>query len=116
MPLWWCGSTTVYKEVWGPLHNIFLPCTKLKRKWREGNRWRKRYELPQTACNRLCRPGILALKQRRQLRERYETLDPFSLKDELERQLKQILHPQGHLVSAAPSPQKETVASFPSQW
>jgi len=85
---------TVYKEAWGPLHNFFLPCLKLKRKWREGSHWRKRYELPRTAYDRLCRPGVLGLKQRRQLRERYDTLDPFLLKDELERQLRQILRPK----------------------
>ena len=85
---------TVYKEVWGPLHNFFLPCLKLKEKWREGSHWRKRYELPQTAYDRLCRPGLLDLKQRSQLRERYASLDPFLLKDDLEKQLKQILHPK----------------------
>jgi len=84
----------VYKNVWGPLHNFFLPCLKLQAKWREGSHWRKRYERPQTAYDRLCRPGILGLKQRRQLRERYESLDPFLLKDDLEKQLKQILHPK----------------------
>jgi len=81
----------VYKEVWGPLHNFFLPCLKLQAKWREGSHWRKRYEMPRTAYDRLCRPGMLDLKQRRQLRERYDSLDPFLLKDDLERQLKQIL-------------------------
>jgi len=81
----------VYKEVWGPLHNFFLPCLKLQAKWREGSHWRKRYEMPRTAYDRLCRPGVLDLKQRRQLRERYESLDPFLLKDDLEKQLKQIL-------------------------
>lgn len=84
----------VYKEVWGPLHNFFLPCLKLQEKWREGSHWRKRYEPPRTAYDRLCRPGILDLKQRRQLHERYDSLDPFLLKDDLERQLKQILHPK----------------------
>ena len=86
--------STVYKEVWGPLHNFFLPCLKLKQKWREGSHWHKRYELPQTAFDRLCRPGLLDLKQRKQLRERYASLDPFILKDDLEKQLKQILHPK----------------------
>ena len=86
--------STVYKDVWGPLHNFFLPCLKLKKKWREGSHWRKRYELPQTAFDRLCRPGLLDLKQRKQLRERYASLDPFILKDDLEKQLKQILHPK----------------------
>src|SRR5947207_868684 len=86
---------TVYKEVWGPLQNFFLPCLKLKRRWRERSHWRRRYELPRTAYDRLCAPGILSLKQRSQLRERYAALDPFQLKDELERQLKPILQSVG---------------------
>ena len=76
------------------MQNFFLPCLKLKQKWREGSHWRKRYQLPQTAYDRLCRPGLLTRKARRQLRDRYDSLDPFNLKDELERQLKQILHPK----------------------
>ena len=83
-----------YKEVWGPLHNFFLPCFKLQNKWREGSHWRKRYELPRTAYERLCSGGLLSRKQRRQLRERHASLDPFTLKDELERRLQQILHPK----------------------
>ena len=82
---------TLYREVWAPWQNFFLPCLKLESKWREGSHWRKRYEPPQTAYARLCAPGILPLKQRRQLRERYASLDPFVLKDTLELQLKQIL-------------------------
>ena len=89
------GICKVYKEVWGPLHNFFLPCLKLKRKWKRGSHWYRKYELPKTADDRLCRPGMLGLKERRQLRECYESLDPFALKDERERQLKQILRPNG---------------------
>jgi hypothetical protein len=85
--------SALYREVWAPWQNFFLPCLKLKRKWREGSPWRKRYELPQTACQRLCAPGILPQKARRQLRERYASLNPFDLKDELEKKLKEILHP-----------------------
>ena len=88
------GICGIYKEVWGPLHNFFLPCLKLKEKWREGSHWRKRYETPRTAYERLCRPGILNLKQRGLLRDRYHSLDPFTLKGELERRLQQILRPQ----------------------
>lgn len=42
---------------------------------------------------------MLALKERRQLRDRYESLDPFTLKDQLEIQLKQILNPKINRVS-----------------
>jgi hypothetical protein len=85
---------TVYKEVWGPLQNFFLPCLKLKEKWREGSHWRKRYEPPMTAYARLCQRGILDRKQRSRLREQYASLDPFELKDQLEHQLKKILRPK----------------------
>jgi hypothetical protein len=87
--------SALYREVWAPWQNFFLPCLKLKKKWREGSHWRKQYELPKTAYHRLCAPGILALKARRALRDRYEGLDPFALKDELETRLKQILKPKG---------------------
>lgn len=81
-----------YREVWAPWQNFFLPCLKLEQKWRQGSHWHKRYEVPKTAYDRLCAPGRLGLKQRRQLRERYASLDPFALKDELGKKLKQILH------------------------
>lgn len=84
--------SALYREVWAPWQNFFLPCLKLERKWREGSHWRKRYELPKTAYERLCAPGILKLKPRRQLRERYASLNPFDLKDELEKKLKNILN------------------------
>ena len=76
--------------MWAPWQNFFLPC--LKR--RQGSHWRKRYQPPRTAYERLCAPGILPLKSRRQLRERYESLDPFDLKELLEKKLKQILQPK----------------------
>ena len=83
--------SALYREVWAPWQNFFLPCLKLEQKWRVGSRWRKRYEPPQTAYERLCAPGMLQLKPRQQLRERYASLNPFALKEELEKRLKQIL-------------------------
>ena len=93
--------SALYREVWAPWQNFFLPCFKLQAKWRQGSHWRKRYELPRTAYHRLCGPGILALKERRQLRDHYESLDPFALKDELETKLKRILKvkPSGVILS-----------------
>jgi hypothetical protein len=31
----------VYREIWGPLHNFFLPSMKLIHKERIGSRWRR---------------------------------------------------------------------------
>jgi hypothetical protein len=86
--------SALYREVWAPWQNFFLPCLKLERKWREGSHWRKRYEVPRTAYERLCAPGMLPLQARRQLRDRQASLDPFDLKSELEQKLKQILRPK----------------------
>jgi hypothetical protein len=88
--------SALYRDVWAPWQNFFLPCLKLEQKWREGSHWRKRYERPRTAYERLCAPGMLRPKQRRQLRERYESLDPFELKDQLEQNLRQILKLKPH--------------------
>jgi hypothetical protein len=86
--------SALYTEVWGPWQNFFLPCLKLKRKWREGSHWRKRYEPPRTAYQRLCDPGILSRQQRNRLKEEHASLDPFALKEELERRLGKILRPK----------------------
>ena len=81
----------LYAEAWGPLHNFFLPSMKLVKKWREGSRWVRRHDEPQTAYQRLLAQGNLSAKARRQLRERFESLDPFKLAQEVERRLKPIL-------------------------
>lgn len=82
---------TLYKEAWGPLHNFFLPSMKLKKKWRVGSRWVRRYDQPQTAYQRLLASGQLSRSQAARLRDWYESLDPFKLAKEVERQLKPIL-------------------------
>ncbi len=82
---------SLYKEVWGPLHNFFLPSMKLVKKWRVGSRWVRRYDVAQTAYQRLVASGQLQRAEAVRLRERYESLDPFQLAAELERRLKPIL-------------------------
>lgn len=81
----------LYAQAWGPLHNFFLPSMKLVKKWREGSRWVRRHDEPQTAYQRLLAAGNLSAKARRQLREQFESLDPFKLAQEVERRLKPIL-------------------------
>ncbi len=81
----------LYTEAWGPLHNFFLPSMKLAQKWREGSRWVRRHDAPQTAYERLRAHGDLQGNARRQLRDRYAALDPFVLAAEVERRLQPIL-------------------------
>jgi hypothetical protein len=81
----------LYTKAWGPLHNFFLPSMKLIEKHREGSRWVRRHDRPQTAYQRLLVHGDLTARARRQLRERFHALDPFRLATEVERRLKPIL-------------------------
>lgn len=81
----------LYIEAWGPLHNFFLPSMKLQKKWREGSRWVRRYDQPQTAYQRLVASGQLDRGQAVRLRDQYESLDPFKLAQETERRLKIVL-------------------------
>lgn len=81
----------LYQAAWGPLMNFFLPSLKLKDKWRERSHWRKRYEPAQTAYQRLANCSGLSRRQRQELRDRFESLDPFALKQEVERRLRPIL-------------------------
>ena len=71
--------------------NFCLPGLKLPAKWRAKSAWKKRYEPARTAYQRLMDAGGRGRRARRELRERYESLDPFALKQELERGLKPIL-------------------------
>lgn len=81
-----------YIEVWGPLHNFFLPSTKLIEKTRDGARILRKHDAPQTAYQRLLASGELSRPARRTLRAQYESLDPFALAKELNPRLKKILN------------------------
>ena len=81
----------LYKEVWGPLHNFFLPSMKLISKERVGSRWVRRHDQAQTAYERLLQSGQLNAQRARLLRDQYAALDPFKLHQELEQGLRKIL-------------------------
>ena len=81
----------LYKETWGPLHNFFLPSAKLVAKHREGSKWVRRHDRPQTAYQRLVSGGQVESKQARRLRDLHRALDPFELARQTEQQLKAIL-------------------------
>lgn len=81
----------LYHQVWGPLHNFFLPSMKLIEKQRVGSRWRRKHDQPQTAYQRLLQMEVLSASKKRELQNQYESLDPFELHDRLERSLRPIL-------------------------
>jgi hypothetical protein len=83
----------LYRELWAPWHNYFFPSMKLVKKYREGSRWVREHDQPRTPYHRLLDSGTLSAKQKHSLRERYAELDPFALKQAVERKLAQILTP-----------------------
>lgn len=78
----------IYREYWNPLNNFFLPSVKLKTKERIGARIKKTYELPTTPYLRLMEAENVTAEQKARLKERYDSLDPFALKQGLEQKLR----------------------------
>lgn len=78
----------IYKNLWNPLWNYFTPVMKLKTKTREGGRIIKIYDDPKTPYQRIIDSGTLTTEQAANLRGKYDQLNPFELKRELEKQLK----------------------------
>ena len=60
-------------------------------KHREGSKWVRRHDRPQTAYQRLVSSGQLESKAARRLRDLHQMLDPFELARQTEQQLKPIL-------------------------
>jgi hypothetical protein len=81
----------MYKEAWGPLQNFFMPSAKLVEKHREASKWVRKHDRPKTAYHRVIESGELEAKSKRELRDRYEALDPFELGVQIEKRLKKIL-------------------------
>ena len=82
----------LYREVWEPLHNFFLPSMKLVSKERHGAKIKRRHDAPRTPCERLLASAAISAKTKRQLRARRAALNPFELHRELEERLRPILH------------------------
>jgi hypothetical protein len=97
----------LYREVWEPLNNFFMPSAKLLSKERRGAKIKRRHDKPQTPCERLlaCREIPAATKNR--LRKQRSGWDPFLLHKKLEEGLRRVLQralhssrPTGSLRSA----------------
>lgn len=79
---------TIYKKLWNPLWNFFTPVMKLESKERVGGKIIKVHSKAKTPYHRLMDSGILTVAEWHALKDRYESLNPFELKRELEKQLK----------------------------
>lgn len=63
---------------------------KLVEKIKDGSRDHRRYDAPQTPCQRLLASGTLTSEQARRLQTTQAQLNPFNLQKQIDRQLKVI--------------------------
>ncbi len=80
----------IYRDYWNPLQNYFLPSMKLTEKIRVGGRITKKYDKPKTAYQRILESPDTSKDRKAWLRKKYKTLNPFRLKQELDKKLDQF--------------------------
>ena len=78
----------LYRDLWCPFLNFFMPTFKLLRKERIGSRIIKKHEVPETPYERLMKSESISLEQKERLKAVQESLDPFELKQQIEEKLK----------------------------
>ena len=80
----------IYQAYWNPLWNYFTPCMKLKAKTRIGSRIKKEYDKPKTPAQRLLEYPELSSAQASYLKDQLRARNPFWLKQQLDRKLKEF--------------------------
>lgn len=81
-------ANEIYQAYWNPLQNFFTPSMKLIKKERVGSKVIKHYDEPKTPYQRLIASGYLTTLQRKALIQKYNQLNPFFLRRELDAKLK----------------------------
>jgi hypothetical protein len=79
----------LYRDIWEPQNNYFMPSAKLLSKDRHGAKVKRRHDKPMTPCDRLLQSEDISVETKRKLRATRAKLNPF----ELHRQLETALHP-----------------------
>jgi len=80
----------LYREVWEPYNNFFMPCMKLIKKERHGSKIKRLHDKPLTPCDRLLQSSHLSEEIKEELRLKRASLNPIELKKLLEQLLRKI--------------------------
>jgi hypothetical protein len=80
----------LYAHQWSQYQNHFCPTLKLKEKQRLNSKYRKTYETPATPYQRLMLSPHLSKNAKKKLHATHQELDPFKLKQQIQKQLKEI--------------------------
>lgn len=87
----------VYRHEWRLLQNYFLPKAKLIEKQKLGSKYRRRYEKPKTPLQRLTESPSLPQSAKTALQAEYAQINPFHLREELERKLRLFFNRKSNL-------------------
>ena len=80
----------LYTNQWSLYQNHFCPTLKLKEKKRINSKYYRKYELARTPYQRLMLSAHISDDNKKSLEKLHQTLDPFKLKLQIKRQLKEI--------------------------
>ena len=80
----------LYRHEWSLYQNHFMPTMKLLHKQRIGSKYRKTYESPKTPYERVLASDYVEDSVKERLKDTHMTLNPFTLKNEIERKLEGI--------------------------
>ena len=80
----------LYSNELSLLQNFFFPAMKLQDKIRIQSKIKKCFDKPKTPYQRLLESDCLSEKKKEQLRQKFETLNPFELKVIIEKKMKKI--------------------------
>jgi hypothetical protein len=80
----------LYANEWRLMQNFFMASMQLVSKSRQGGRLARHHSAPLTPYERLMRSDKISKEAKEQLRREYESLDPFALREALERKLQGI--------------------------
>jgi len=81
---------SLYSKQWSLIQNHFCPTLKLKEKKRINSKYYKKFETPKTPYQRLVQSPHLSEQSKSTLKKQHQSLDPFKLKQQINRQLKEI--------------------------
>jgi len=79
-------------RLWGLYQNHWAPARRLQSKTRINSRWLKKYDIPTTPYHRLLGSPHVAKQAKEDLTAVHKTLNPFHLKKEIEKKLRQLFH------------------------
>jgi 5S rRNA maturation endonuclease (ribonuclease M5) len=80
----------LYKSEWRLYHNFFIPSGKLLSKQRIASKTIKKHDKPKTPYQRILESKHVSESTKLQLRETFKTLNPFKLKDAIDKKIARI--------------------------